>query len=231
MANESAIAGPELVAATVPVRTKMPAPMMTPTPKTMRSSVAEVLLQPGARARRSRRSTARRTWCGTRSCPANLVRPASGLRRPRLAAGQSGRLEGLGDQLSRPLRELVGGDAVVALEQPGHRHGRRNASPRAPRSSRSYGARASWVVSSHRIANQAIAVRGAGVRARGTSSSAGMSVTRRRPRRPRTAEVSDLVGRVAAPRGPLGDALDDPGRHPVGRAARSRRGRTRGGSG
>ena len=39
------MAGPELVAATVPVMTKMPAPMMTPTPKTIRSRAPEVLLQ------------------------------------------------------------------------------------------------------------------------------------------------------------------------------------------
>ena len=39
MAKEIATAGPALDAATVPVSTKMPAPMMTPTPKTVRSSV------------------------------------------------------------------------------------------------------------------------------------------------------------------------------------------------
>ena len=38
------IAGPELVAATVPVMTKMPAPMMTPTPKTIRSRVPRLFL-------------------------------------------------------------------------------------------------------------------------------------------------------------------------------------------
>src|SRR4051812_6340480 len=37
MRKLSARAGPELVAATVPVRTKMPAPMITPTPNTTRS--------------------------------------------------------------------------------------------------------------------------------------------------------------------------------------------------
>ena len=36
--NEIAMAGPEFEAATVPVSTKIPAPMMTPTPKTTRSS-------------------------------------------------------------------------------------------------------------------------------------------------------------------------------------------------
>ena len=44
MANEMVIAGPELVAATVPVITKIPAPMMTPTPKTMRSRVPRLFL-------------------------------------------------------------------------------------------------------------------------------------------------------------------------------------------
>jgi hypothetical protein len=37
MANESVIAGPALVLATVPVTTKIPAPMITPTPKISRS--------------------------------------------------------------------------------------------------------------------------------------------------------------------------------------------------
>ena len=44
MANEIVIAGPELVAATVPVMTKIPAPMMTPTPKTIRSRVPRLFL-------------------------------------------------------------------------------------------------------------------------------------------------------------------------------------------
>ena len=42
MTNEIATAGPAVVLATTPVSTKMPVPMITPTPKTVRSSAGQV---------------------------------------------------------------------------------------------------------------------------------------------------------------------------------------------
>src|SRR5688572_2165867 len=44
MTNETPTAGPDWVCATTPVTTKMPAPMMTPTPKTVRSSPDRLFL-------------------------------------------------------------------------------------------------------------------------------------------------------------------------------------------
>ena len=44
MANEIATAGPAVVLATSPVSTKMPVPMITPTPKTVRSSAERFFL-------------------------------------------------------------------------------------------------------------------------------------------------------------------------------------------
>src|SRR5687767_3196185 len=112
MAKESAIAGPELVAATVPVRTKMPAPMITPTPKTIRSRVPRVFL-----------SLCSGSSVSAIDCSTDLVRNtfmAANLGVPPRGShpgwcGSAGRLEGLGDQVARPLGELVGGDVVVAL--------------------------------------------------------------------------------------------------------------------
>src|SRR5687768_16878618 len=111
MANEIVIAGPELVLATVPVTTKMPAPMITPTPKMTRSRTPRFFFSrcSGSSVSAMDCSTdlVRNTFMQSNLCdPARWWNPASP--------------EGGVDELPRARGQLVGGDAVPLLHQRGH---------------------------------------------------------------------------------------------------------------